>query len=346
VFAQLLFVLVLSLAGSADHNQVCNLEGTVRDGTHGGIPVAGAEVILHGELDGEKLALGKTVSDSQGHFVFYDLPDKPGLVFVPGANHGGVHYPGPRLRFLDVAAQSPVDLTVFDAVQSPSPLIAERYDLEMVVKSGVVEITETILVDNPTKTTFVGQHNGMFATTLSLSIPDGFERVTFADEFHGRRFKIIDGHVVTDIPWTPGKRQLKYSYKLPIEESSGTVQRELGLPCKQIRVRIEGMNDKGVECNLPVGPILDGESQQFESSAPILDAGFRLQLRFHGAPIRRISHARWYAVLLLVGLVAATIWITKRQRKNRTGNDSSIGLQHRAPAHANKNRRQRMKKIG
>ncbi len=164
-------------------------------------------------------------SPTRGHFIFYDLPDKPGLVFVPGANRGGVHYPGPRLRFLDLATKSPVELTVYDAVQSPSPLIAERFDLEMVVKSGVVEITETFLVDNPTRTTFVGQHNGMFSTTLSLSIPDGFERVTFADEFHGRRFQIIDGRVVTDIPWTPGKRQLKYSYKLPIEESSGAVQR-------------------------------------------------------------------------------------------------------------------------
>jgi hypothetical protein len=339
----------LSLGCSTDQNEVCKLEGTVRDGTHGGIPVAGVEVILRGELDGERLALGKTVSDSNGHFAFYDLPNHPGLVFVPGANRGGVHYPGPRLRFLDIAAPSPLNLTVFDAVQSPSPLVAEQYDLEMAVKSGVVEITETILIDNPTRTTFVGQSNGMFSTTLSLSIPDGFERVTFADEFHGRRFQIIDGRVVTDIPWTPGKRQLKYSYKLPIEESSGAIQRALDLPCKQIRVRIMGMNDKRVECNLPVGPILDGESQRFESSTPILDAGFQLQLRFQGAPIPGRLHARWYAVLLLAALVASTIWFTRRRRKKTTGIDSSVEMQHQAPAHqrknARRNPRRRTKKV-
>lgn len=54
--------------------------------------------------------------------------------------------------------------------------------------------------------TYVGRpaHEGGRTATLRLSIPSDFHRTTFHKEFYGRQFTLIDGRLVTDIPWAPG----------------------------------------------------------------------------------------------------------------------------------------------
>ena len=122
------------------------------------------------------LPVATTVTDQHGHFVFDNLAVEPGLVYLPGVNRHGVHYPGPRVP-LDEVHDSPRALDgLSTAVATPSPLVVARHEIDIQVKTGVVEITETVLVINPTLTTYVGQATSDSPPrTLSLWIPDRFE---------------------------------------------------------------------------------------------------------------------------------------------------------------------------
>ena len=69
-------------------------------------------------------------------------------------------------------------------------------------------MTETMLIANRSLYTYVGAaaEAATPPITLRLSIPSEFTKVTFDKEFFGRQFQLINGAIVTQIPWTPGQR--------------------------------------------------------------------------------------------------------------------------------------------
>ena len=200
-----------------------------------------------------------------------------------------------------------VKLTVYDTVESPSPLRAKRYEIDVNVKTGILEIKETLLVSNPTLTTFIGEASkDASPTTLALSIPDGFERVTFDQEFYGRQFRLANGHVVTDLPWPPGQRRLVFSYQLPADKDQRTLERLLDLPCDQVRLRVSGENTGQVRCNLPRVSASTPSPIIFESSGQTLTAGDMVRLEFGSLSVPWIVTGRWMALALLGTLVVVT----------------------------------------
>jgi hypothetical protein len=313
----LVVLAVLGLGAGFGPPEAQQIEGVVVNGSQGQAPVAGAEVLLRGGEDGALVPLARTTADANGCFRFVDLPVEPGLVYRPGANRQGVHYPGPRL-LARVGAGDRVTITVYDTVAAPSPLVADRHDLDIEVKPAVLTVTETLVVRNPTLTTYVGQPGaGPFTATLALSIPDGFERVTFADAFHGRQFHIVEKHVVTDIPWTPGSRELRFTYSLVRNEGRHTFVRLLDLPTAQVRVRVRGEEASRVVCDLPRVDSPRGDSVEFRSTPAGLEPGHRLTVESGAASTPWIVSARWIALLLFGALVLGTLIVLVRPARIR-----------------------------
>jgi hypothetical protein len=138
--------------------------------------------------------------------------------------------------------------------------------------------------------------------TLRLSIPPEFERVTFDGEFYGRRFRVVDHRPVTDIPWPPGRRELKVAYQITLDASSGVFRRRLDLPCREVRVRIGGEHLEQVACNLPrTADLVD--DLEFASSRADLTTGFTIELKVGSQPINWALYARWSSLVVL-GLLA------------------------------------------
>jgi hypothetical protein len=284
-----------------------HLEGVVENGTLGGARVEGAEVILRAGQDGAFVAVAKTVTDQDGRFHFYNLRAEPGMVYLPGANRHGVHYPGPRLHLDTGAPPPPVRLTVFDAVTEPSPLVAERHAIDVRLHAGVLEVTETLHVSNPTMKTYVGQADKKLLTTLSLTIPPGFERVTFSTEFFGRRFSVLDNRLVTDLPWLPGRYELKFTYHLPAAGNPLILERALDIPTSAVLVRADAGEIGQVTCNLPRATATREWPLAFESSGATLVAGHQIKLVFGDLPATWTMHGRWIAIAILFGLIIATV---------------------------------------
>jgi hypothetical protein len=288
------------------------LEGVVVNGTHMNAPVAMTEVILRAGRGNALQQVAKTQTDAQGRFVFRDVPWDSTVVYLAGANHGGIHYPGPRLHMEAGRVASHVTLTVYDTVASPSPLVAEKYEIVIHAQPTLLDVTETLLVQNPSLTTFVGEANeNGFAETLRLAIPNRFQRVTFHQEFFGRRFKLGDQCVVTDIPWTPGKRELKFTYQLPRPENGPAFERFLDLPCFEVRLRLVGDDLRQVDCNL--ARVEGGSDFVFASTGTLLTKGEAIRLQLGGVARPWLASVRWVGLSALALLILATAAYARRR---------------------------------
>ncbi len=246
----MLFTLLL-LAGSAlaanPPQLVGVIEGVVvRAADHR--PVSGAEVVLRTEVDGQLVSVAETAADTEGRFCFGRLPADDGRVYLPGANRDGVHYPGPSVRLSSLRPRAEVTLAVYDAVKFPNPLVVRQHTIVLRPEPGVLRVTESMLIDNPSAACYVGQAAGEDAepVTLQLAIPADFAQVTFASEFFGRRFSLAGGRLVTGVPWPPGQRELTFSYVLANTQRHYVWRRPLDLPSTKVRVVVHGNQPRRV----------------------------------------------------------------------------------------------------
>ena len=254
-----LLTLNLAVAGQLETGAGV-IRGTVVNASQDGAAQADAEVVLRVRLNGQFVPVARTQSDAQGSFQFTGLPVGEDQLYLPGANHDGIHYPGPRLPLTAMRSRANVKLKVHDTLTHPNPLVVRRHQIWIQTEPGALRVTESLVVDNPTQTTYVGQPTGEETepVTLALAIPMDFDRTTFNQEFYGRRFSIADGKLVTSIPWTPGRRDLRFTYTIPNAERYRVWQRPLDLPCDFVQLRVEHDPPEEVVCTLPPAPEAQG----------------------------------------------------------------------------------------
>ncbi len=281
-------------------------------------PCAGAEVILRAQVDGEFAPVAKTVTDAEGNYRFEGLPVGPEYLYLPGANREQIHYPGRRVGLTRGHPTAYVTLEVRDTVAEPSPLVIRQHEIVIGMEAGAVHVVEALLVDNPTAATFVGRakSEGTMPVTMRLHIPTDFERVTFEKEQFGREFQIVDGRLVTGIPWTPGRQWLKFTYTLRNQTGKLVWQRPLDAPCEAIRVRVKHAPASEIACNLP--PAADGPPGEavFQSGGVVLPTGHEIRAQLGNAPVPWPVYGRWAALMALVGSIAGMAIHMRRTRRN------------------------------
>jgi len=278
-------------------------------------PAAGAEVVLRVKVDGQFMIAAETIADAEGKFRFAPLPIRPDLEYLPGANQDDVHYPGKRIRLTRESPHVHVELLVYDAVAGPNPLVARRYEIVVRPEPGALRVTETILVDNPTSTCYVGEAaEGVEPVTLELAIPPDFDRTTFNKEFFGRRFSLADGRLVTGIPWPPGEKELTFTYILRNEERCRSWERPLDLPCSHVRLSVLTDKPEEVSSNLKPGSSRLRGEKVFQSEGRTLPVGHVLRLEMGRLPVPWMVYGRWIALVALVGLIAGVSVVTLGRR--------------------------------
>jgi hypothetical protein len=287
--------------------------------------VAGAEVILRAKVAGQMLTVAETTADAQGRFRFERLPADGAYDYLPGANRDGIHYPGPSVRLSGLRRRANVKLAVHDSVAFPNPLVVRRHEIVLCPQQGALQVTESMLIDNPSLACYVGQAAGKDAepVTLQLAIPANFERVTFASEFFGRRFALIDGKLVTGVPWPPGQRELTFSYLLPNAHRHYVWQRPLDLPSANVRISVRGNRPERATCNLKPAPRRKVGEVAFEAGQRTLAAGHLLRVELGCLPVSVMTYAPWLALVVLAGLIAGTI-LPVVGRRTTSGKSDSI----------------------
>jgi len=340
-----LLLLLLSLAPAQTPEGYGRITGVAVNGTQGATPLSGAEVVLRANQEGQFIPIAETTTDGDGRFSFYDLPIVDGALYLPGVNRDGIHYPGPRVQLSAGQPTARVKVVAYDTVESPSPLVCRLHEIDVRSDEGLLEITETLRIANPDNVTYVGEaFDDRPPVTLRLSLPPGLDKVTFDTEFNGRNFLLHNNDLITDLPWTPGEREVKFLYRLPVEHRHIAVQRPLDLPTDHVVIRVRNTDTDQVTCNLPVA-VGDGDSAQvFEHVGTALPAGYDINLQLGALSIPLEVYARWGAAIVL-GLLVLAAALTARRRKHHA---STAAAESRAtpvrPPHVTPKRRRRRRR--
>ena len=300
------------------------ISGVVVNASQGNSPVAECKVVLRVRTEGQFAIFGETSADRLGRFRFENLPTSKYCEYLPGANRDDVHYPGPQVQITPEQPHVAVELSVCDSISAPSPLVIRRQEIGLRPEPGVLYVTESLVVDNPSSTCYVGQSqaDGAEPVTLQLNIPAEFERVTFEEEHFGRHFAASRGKLFTGLPWPPGKKEVKFTYVIRNAESSRIWQRPLDLPCSDVCVRVQTEKSQDIDCNLSAvaadGSEKNEQSERgevsFRSAGKPLPAGFVICVRLEHLPVPWMAYARWVALAVLVGAVAGTSVFAIRRR--------------------------------
>jgi hypothetical protein len=290
-----------------------SLQGWVVNESGAPQPCARVKVVLRVHLQGQFVPVEETTTDADGHFIFDRLPVGDDILYLPGANVDGVHYPGARVSLSADHPHARLKLVAFDAIAGPSPLVAERHDILVEPEAGVLKVTETIMVNNPTATCYVGSEGstGAAPDTLRLAIPEDFQHATFYREFFGRQFRVRDGQVVTSIPWPPGQREVKLTYLIANDKRHRIVERVLDLPCSLVRLTVRTGQPQEAICNLSIKSDVEAGCVGFQSQAP-LPAGHVIRLELGQLPVNLAAYASWVALAVMLSLIAGVGFWTKQ----------------------------------
>jgi hypothetical protein len=314
-----LSIVIFCALAASSQNAAGVIEGTVVNGSYHESPVTGAVVVLRAEYQGSLLAVAETTTDKFGHFRFEPIPIGDGMVWLPGANHQGIHYPGSRFQ-LHHESPEPQKIVIYETAEDPSPLVAARHEIDIRAEIGVLVVTETVLVANRTTRSYVGSQtdDDTPPVTLRLSIPMDFEKVTFEKEFFGRQFELNEHGLATQIPWTPGTRELKFTYRLPLESRQLLFQRTLDLPTEQVAVNVVGCPDGDVTSNLGSDSSSARETAAFEYNGSVLPVGHTIKLELGSLSVPWTAYARWTALASLVLAVLGTATNVLLRRRSLT----------------------------
>lgn len=280
-------------------------------------PCGGVEVLLRARVEGEFAPVAQTVADADGYYRFDGLPLGAEYLYLPGANHREIHYPGRRVALTRSQPRGYVTIEVWDTVAEPRPLVVRRHDIVLETGEQLVQVSETLLIDNPGLATYVGQpaRQGEPPQTLRLGVPPDFERITFELEKFGREFRVLDGQLVTGIPWTPGPQWLRFTYTLRPESVRRGWRRALDAPCESLAVCVRHGRPDEVGCNLPSASAAGLDERAFESAPGVLPAGYEVHVQLGRVPLAWSTWCRWSAVAVLTGLIAGTAGILRRPRR-------------------------------
>jgi hypothetical protein len=269
----------------------------------------------HGSL----VTVAETTTDDRGRFRFDDISTGDDSVCLPGANYKGIHYPGMRVRLDNPKSIADQTIVVYEPITQPSPLVATRHDLQLRADKEVLVVSESIIIANRTAHSYIGTE-AEDPVTLGLAVPAEFEKVTFDKEFFGRQFRVNNGRLETGIPWPPGVRELRFTYRLPMNGGKWRFQRPLDLPCELVRVSVGRNEIPMIKCNLPAASETNVDAVAFEAKGT-LPAGHPVKVELENMPMTWGVLARWTALGVLVSLVltAACLAFRKCRVPERVG---------------------------
>ncbi|MBV8708574.1 MAG: carboxypeptidase regulatory-like domain-containing protein [Acidobacteriaceae bacterium] len=226
----LLFAAVLPLSAAID--------GTVVNRTTGK-PQAGVSITLVKPGQGGMKTLGTTTSDAAGHFVF--AQDQPGGgPQLLQANYAGVSYN--KLMTPNIPT-SGVELDVFETTKSPVVAQVAQNMLIIEPSRGDLTVSQTVLVQNDSNTTFHDPQQGDFLfylppaangqVRINVQGPQGMPLPRPSERTKE------NGVLKVDFPIKPGQTQFEVSYVLPAGSPfafRGRVVNVKGMPAGPLRL--------------------------------------------------------------------------------------------------------------
>jgi hypothetical protein len=306
-------------------------------------PAAGAPVELMRATGGESKLIARTRAGANGRFAF--PPQEAGAedILVTRSDFQGYVYVAPafdgsgKLAQMDIKVDpAKVRLAVFESTKEIVPLSFTTHHLAVESTNGGLKCVERIVVNNPTRKTFLGL--GKNNATILLNLPVGAKNVKFAtDVTNGAIEKRPDGWAIVkpippniydqrvlvvinyDMDWPsslPWQRRMDFSRKLQYPTKFFFVARETD--DKKLEV-IAPKLSADQEAPLPMNggmetrivnaignPGMGGQSD----AKPVLQSGDELKIQI-AAPVNPLFWGFSGFIVLLCLAVPLALWQKK-----------------------------------
>lgn len=234
------------------------IDGTVVNRTTGQ-PQPGVAITLVKPGQGGMRTLGTTVSDASGHFVF-EKDEPGGGPQLLQANYKGVNYN--KLMTPNILTSN-VQLEIFESTKSPAVAHVAQQMLVIEPNSSQIAVSETVLMQNDSNTTFSSPDTGELVFYLppaangqarvsaqgpqGMPLPRPAEKTKETDVFK------------VDFPIKPGQTEFEINYVIPAGSPFTFHGRVVGL---------KGMQAGPLRIIAPPGVMLSGNDIQSVGTEP------------------------------------------------------------------------------
>ncbi len=186
-------------------------------------PVGALEVTLHVLQNEAEIDTRTTQTDSEGNYVFENLPTEHSVFYVVEGEYEGIPYlsdePG---LFMPQESQTTLNLEVYEPTSDDEAVYVTQLHYLIAFTPETINAVQVFVVGNSGNQAYVGQNGQTFA----FAVPDEAVGVTFQGNAGGTRFIPTDVGYADTTPIPPGEESLTIvaSYDIPYDSDDLTIQ--------------------------------------------------------------------------------------------------------------------------
>lgn len=257
------------------------LAGQVINGTTNK-PQPGVELTLYGFQGEAQVERITSQADSEGRFVFKNLPTEHSITYVLEGSYDGVTYISRQpAAFTPDSAEVSIDLEVYETTDDASVLSITQLHYLISFSPGAVSIAQVFVVGNSSDQSYVGQDGQTFAFALPPQAVD----VSFQNDPLGDRFIQTGGGYADTEPVMPGPQGSSVVAVYAVPFNGNSLEIEVPLPANVVAANVL-MQDLGAELSSDQLQFSDTRTIQGNSYAIYnggsLPAGETITLRLSG----------------------------------------------------------------
>ena len=233
----------------------------VRPGKSGMITVSQAWVTLHRVAPDSSGPVDSVRTDANGRYSMRYTPVGGEAVYFASSMYGGVAYFTAPLPPRD-AVGDPGEITVFDTTSAPVPVHTRGRHL-VVSASGVDgrrTLVEVFELSNDTTVTAVSGARGRATWSTALA-PNGTDFQVGQGDIGNNAVQFRDGRVLVYASFSPGIRQIAFSYSVPASDFPLTIP--VGDPVSVFEVLVEDPGATASGGGLKEQPAVSLEGRSF-----------------------------------------------------------------------------------
>lgn len=218
------------------------VSGTVVQGTEGGAPVAGMEVVLEGFVDFAPVVAFTATVGSDGSFAFADLATDESVVYFASTEYAGISYSSPILIYSNGENSLETTVNVYEPTESDAGISLERAHWIVDSQPGALVVAQIYVYSNNSDRAFTGRTvEGLdFPATVAIPVPPGAVEITFENGQLGGRFQQTAHTIYDTAPVVPGTgtRQVVVRYALPYNGTSTQFSGAVPYPAKSLNMLV------------------------------------------------------------------------------------------------------------
>ncbi len=231
----------------------------------------------------------ETLTDETGRFKFQDLEVDPNIMYVVITSYEDIEYFSEPILLDRESPERESDLAIYEKSWDGSNVVVEN--LHVIIRRGErgIHIQEIMAVRNTVPFTYVGKEG----LSMVLTLPLDAKNIRLGPGLEAMNIMVQDSSVYLYEPIHPKGHQLHWSYDIPVDKKSYSLNRVLNYSTKSIDVflGVPGANMVSEQLQPQEAFVVD-EERFYRLSSRDLDSGTEITLRIENLPRAGINFVR------------------------------------------------------